>query len=71
MFEGHSNPVHSIVWEDCDVMEGSKSNVLVTADSQTIKVWDIETQEETRMIGVEGITNVGEEISVVKRDPHN
>jgi hypothetical protein len=40
-FCGHENPVHSIVWEDNEVLEGHTSNVLVTADSDLIKVWDI------------------------------
>ena len=36
-------------------MEGSKSNVLITADCKTIKVWDIDNQTLTKAIKVEEI----------------
>ena len=42
-FEGHSSAVHSILWEDCDAMLGQRSNVLITADQDIVKVWDIES----------------------------
>ena len=49
-FCGHGSSIHSIVWEDSEVLEGQTSNVLITADSETVKVWDVESTKTTGTI---------------------
>jgi len=35
-------PIHSMVWEDCEAMEGQDHSVLVTANRARASMWDLE-----------------------------
>lgn len=59
------------MWEDCEVLEGQTSSVLITADSDCVKIWDIESAKETGSFEAEQIKAEAFQINAVKRDPHN
>ena len=40
-----ANPVHSIVWEDVEPMEGQAHSQLVTGDRSRIQIWDLEQMQ--------------------------
>lgn len=52
-------------------MEGQRSSVLVTADSDAVKVWDVESAKETAQMSVDQVLKEASSLNVVKRDPHN
>ena len=37
-----SGPIHSVVWEDCEAMEGQEHSVLATGNRSGVTLWDLE-----------------------------
>lgn len=73
---GKSNDgqIHSIVWEDCEAMEGQDHTVLVTANRACVSFWDLEQQAVTLQLESSGLVTDGDDMAecmVVKRDPHD
>ena len=75
------SPIHSIVWEDLEPMEGQEHSQLISANKSKIQLWDLNSMIVDREIAVgsllaqNGGGNSDEDdccdCMVVKRDPHD
>ena len=76
------SPIHSIVWEDLEAMEGQEHSQLISANKSKVQLWDINSMILDQEITIRnllsnnsGNNNLDEDdccdCMVVKRDPHD
>ena len=70
------SPIHSIVWEDLEPMEGQEHSQLISANKSKVQLWDLNSMIIDQEITVRNLfSSLDEddccECMVVKRDPHD
>ena len=67
----HKSNITSVLWEDCEYSEGFTAKELISADSDSIVIWDLMTAQVKVQIESSQIGSDLSECTVVKRDPHH